>query len=357
MRVSTRLPTGTAPPGSKAMSTLVVMLLVLLASSLLTWAVRRLAVTFGFLDHPNERSSHVVPTPQGGGVAIVAVATSALAAFALRGEMSAVDFAVLAGGGLLVTLVGLIDDWRPLSTHVRLAVHFGAASIAMFFLDGLPPILIGDHLVSFGWLGYPLGIMGIVWSLNLFNFMDGIDGLAASEGAFVAIAGALVLAGGDGMAGFPDAGLWLGAACCGFLVWNWPPARIFLGDAGSGYLGYSLVCLAIIAARDNPVALFVFVILGAVFVVDATVTFVRRIARNERYDVGHRTHGYQRLARRWGSHRAVTVTVLVTNTAVLLPAAYWAASRPFWAVHIAAGVLTLLLGLALVVGSGCRESS
>jgi Fuc2NAc and GlcNAc transferase len=334
----------------------VVMLLALLASTLLTWAVRRLAEALGFLDHPNERSSHLVPTPQGGGVAIVVVATSALAAFALRGEMLFVDLWILSGGGLLVALIGLIDDWRPLSTHVRLGVHLSAASVAVFCLHGLPPILIGHHLISFGWFGYPLAIMGIVWSVNLFNFMDGIDGLAASEGAFITIAGALILAATNEMGGFPRAGLSLGTACCGFLVWNWPPARIFLGDVGSGYLGYSLVCLALIAARDNPVALFVFLILGAVFVVDATVTFVRRIARNERYDVGHRTHGYQRLSRRWGSHQAVTVTVLVTNTAILLPAAYLAAIRPSWAVYIAAGVLTLLVGVALIVGSGRRES-
>jgi Fuc2NAc and GlcNAc transferase len=337
------------------MTTLVVILLVLLASTLLTWAVRRLAVTLDFLDHPNERSSHVIATPQGGGVAIVVVVTSALGAFALRGEMAPVDFAVLAGGGLLVALVGLIDDWRPLSTHVRLAVHFGAAAIAVLCLHGLPPILIGDHLVSFGWLGYPLGIMGIVWSLNLFNFMDGIDGLAASEGAFVTIAAALVLAASDETAGFPNAGLLLGAACCGFLVWNWPPAKIFLGDVGSGYLGYSVVCLAMIAARDNPVALFVFLILGAIFVVDATVTFVRRIARNERYDIGHRTHGYQRLARRWGAHRPVTLSVLSVNFLVLLPAAILAADRPAWAAWIALGVLGALFVVALIIGCGRRE--
>jgi Fuc2NAc and GlcNAc transferase len=337
------------------MFALVVVLLALSAAIFFSWVVRRLAVLVGFLDHPNERSSHVVPTPLGGGIAIVVVSTSVLVLIALRGQISCVELVVLAGGGLLVALVGLVDDWRALSTHVRLAVHLGAASIAVFCLHGLPPILIGDHLVSFGWFGYPLGIMGIVWSLNLFNFMDGIDGLAASEGAFVAIAGALLLTVGGGLAGVSSAALALGAACAGFLVWNWPPAKIFLGDVGSGYLGYSLVCLAIIAARDNPIAIFEFVILGAVFIVDATVTFVRRIARNERYDVGHRTHGYQRLSRCWGSHRSVTVSVLVTNVVLLLPAAFWAASRPSFAGYIAGAVLAVLVGVALAVGSGRQE--
>jgi Fuc2NAc and GlcNAc transferase len=335
---------------------LVIMGLALLVSALLTWLVRRLALAHDFMDHPNERSSHVKPTPQGGGAAIVVVVTFTLVVLTALGRLSLVEFCVLAGGGLAVALVGLIDDWRLLSTHVRLAVHFAAASWALFWLEGLPPLRIGDQLIAFGWAGYPLGVFGIVWSLNLFNFMDGIDGLAASEAAFVTIAGVLVLAAGSLTTGVPLVGLALGGACCGFLFWNWPPARIFLGDVGSGYLGYTLSCLAIISAHENPVALFVFVILGAVFIVDATVTFVRRIARHERYDVGHRTHGYQRLARRWGSHLPVTTAALVTNILVLLPAAVWAARRPSWAVHIAGAVLLLLLATALFVGSGRRES-
>lgn len=333
----------------------VVAMLALLISAVLTWVVRRLALAHNFLSYPNERSSHVRPTAQGGGAAIVVVATMTFTVLAVIGKISIADFGVLVGGGLAVAALGLIDDWRKLSTHVRLAFHFVVASWAMLCLGGLPAVLIDEYLFSFGWVGYPLGVMGIVWSLNLFNFMDGIDGIAASEAAFVSIAGVLVLAAGNLTAGIPLAGLALGAASCGFLFWNWPPASIFLGDVGSGYLGYSLACLSIIAARDNPVALFVFVILGAVFVIDATVTFVRRIARHERYDVGHRTHAYQQWSRRWGSHRSVTSVVLVTNILILLPAAAWAASRPFWAAYIAGGVLLLLLIAALFVGSGRRE--
>ncbi len=338
-----------------SLESLVVTMLALPISALLTWVVRRIALTHDFLDYPNERSSHVRPTAKGGGVAIVVVVTSTMAVLVCIGKISIVDFGVLAGGGLAVAALGLIDDWRQLSTHVRLAVHFAVASWAMWSLEGLPPIRIDEHPISLGWAGYPLGVMGIVWSLNLFNFMDGIDGIAASEAAFVAIAGVLLLGAGSLPAGIALAGLALGSACCGFLLWNWPPASIFLGDVGSGYLGYSLACFSIIAARDNPAALFVFVILGALFISDATVTFIRRISRHERYDLGHRTHAYQRWARRWGSHRSVTSVVLVANLVVLLPAAAWAASRPSWAAYIAGGVLLLLLMLALLVGSGRRE--
>ncbi len=335
----------------------IVTILALSSSALLTWGVLRLARSRGLLDHPNERSSHHIPTPRGGGTAIVLVTLITLVVLVVLGKISWRDFSLLAVGGGAVALVGLIDDFRKLSTHLRLSVHFGAGVWAMLCLDGLAPIQIGDLTISLGWAGYPLGVLGIVWCINLFNFMDGIDGLACSEGAFFAIGGVLLLGSNDLSTGVALMGWALGGACLGFMVWNWPPARIFLGDVGSGFLGYFLVCLALIMARDCPIALFVFVILGAIFVVDATVTFLRRIARGERYDVGHRTHGYQRLARRWGSHLPVTLSVWAVNLGILFPAAGWSVRNPSWAAYVAASVLVLLTGVAVIVGSGRQEEA
>jgi Fuc2NAc and GlcNAc transferase len=329
---------------------------ILSVSCALTWLVRRLALAHGVMDQPNERSSHVVPTPRGGGAAIVAVTTAVILVLFLLGKVSVTTFGILGGGGLAVALVGFVDDHRQVSTRVRLTVHLVAAVWAMLLLGGLPPIQVGGHLFSFGWAGYPLGVLAIVWMLNLFNFMDGIDGIAASEAAFVSIAGAILAGSGGLMAGISAAGLALGLACIGFLYWNWPPARVFMGDVGSGYLGYFLACLALIAAQENAIALPVFLILGAVFVVDATVTFVRRIARHERYDVAHRTHGYQRLSRRWRAHLPVTIAVLAFDLIVLLPAAVLALNRPRWAVAIAGLALVLLLGVSLAIGSGRAEA-
>jgi Fuc2NAc and GlcNAc transferase len=137
--------------------------------------------------------------------------------------------------------------------------------------------------------------------------------------------------------------------CCGFLLWNWPPAKIFMGDVGSGYMGYVIVVLALAAARENPAALLVWLILGGVFFCDATVTLVRRLIRGERVYQAHRNHAYQRLARRWGSHRAVTVAVIIVNLAWLFPCA-WLASvypgRAAWIVIIALAPLTLSAFLA-----------
>src|SRR5205807_6453291 len=136
--------------------------------------------------------------------------------------------------------VGFVDDRYGLKTWPRLAVHVLAALWALTWLGGLPAMLVGNQALSFGAAGYVIGAIAMVWVLNLFNFMDGIDGLAASEGIFVTWAGGLLAA--AAAAPVPSAvspAAWVvGAACAGFLLWNWPPAKIFLGDVGSGYLGY-----------------------------------------------------------------------------------------------------------------------
>jgi Fuc2NAc and GlcNAc transferase len=324
----------------------------LAAAALLTELMRRIALGSGVLDVPNPRSSHGVPTPRGGGVAIVLVTTAGLTILALRGILRPDLLYALAGGGIAVALVGLIDDRRSSSARVRLSVHFAAALWALWWLGGLPPLRIGTYVLTSGWLGDVSGALGIVWAINLFNFMDGIDGIAASEAIFVAVAGSLAL---TVNAGIGLAALTFAAACSGFLLWNWPPAKIFLGDAGSGYLGYVIVVLAVAATRDNPVALWVWLILGGAFFADATVTLVRRALRNERVHEAHRSHAYQWLARRWGSHGKVTLAVLAVNLLWLLPCAVLAALRPRYALAAAIVALSVLGALAVAAGAGRRE--
>lgn len=329
----------------------------LAASALLTHLTRKLAAGGGVLDVPNARSSHGVPTPRGGGVAIVLVTTVGLAVLGLRGAVQPDLLCAITGGGLAVALVGLADDRRSLSAAVRLTVHFAAALWALAWLGGLPPLGVGTRLVSSGWAGYVFGAFGIVWAVNLFNFMDGIDGIAASEAIFVALAGALLSAFMADSSGVGFAGLLFAGACGGFLLWNWPPAKIFLGDVGSGYLGYVIVVLAVAATRHNPVALWVWLILGGAFFVDATVTLVRRTLRSERVHEAHRSHAYQWLARRWRHHGRVTLAVLAVNLLWLLPWAVLAARRPVYAVACVIMALAPLAVLAVASGAGRRESS
>jgi len=186
--------------------------------------------------------------------------------------------------------------------------------------------------------------------------MDGIDGIAASEAIFVAVAGALLSAPLAGNVAILAAALAFAAACGGFLVWNWPPARIFLGDVGSGYLGYVIVVLAVAATHDNPAALWVWLILGGAFFADATVTLVRRTLRHERVHEAHRSHAYQWLARRWRNHASVTLAVLSLNMAWLLPCAAWAARFPRYAGGCVLVALAPVAALVAVLGSGRKEN-
>jgi Fuc2NAc and GlcNAc transferase len=327
----------------------------LIVTALLTGLILRLALARGLLAIPNERSSHVVPTPTGGGLAIVFTTTAALCVLALLDTLTAKQLIAFAGGGAAVAAIGFLDDRRSVSPRVRITVHFAAAMWALYWLGGLPPVSIGGRLLELGIGGYVLGTLGIVWSLNLFNFMDGIDGIAGSEAAFVGFAGALVTVVTGGSPVAAAIALVIGCACAGFLSWNWPPAKIFMGDVGSSYLGYTISLVVVVAARDKPVAWLAWLTLGIVFFVDATLTLARRWLRRERLHEAHRSHAYQWLARRWG-HRSVTVGVLLVNLLWLLPCAWLAAVNPERAEWITLAALAPVVLAAICAGVGRPET-
>jgi len=331
---------------------------VLAASAALTGAWRRLALARGVLDWPNARSSHSAPTPRGGGIAIVFTMSAAVIALSAAGMIDSHLVIALCGGGAAVggggvAAAGFADDRRSVAFPTRLTVQFAAAAWAVWWLGGLPAIRIGARVTSLGWAGHLIATIGIVWTLNLFNFMDGIDGIAASEAVFVALAGgAISIAAGD-PTGF--AACALAAACAGFLPWNWPPARIFMGDVGSGYVGFALAVLALSATRTYGTAPWVWLILGGIFFVDATLTLLWRVARRERVHEAHRTHAYQWLARRWASHRRVTLAAILGNVIWLLPWALVAKrvpGRAGWALLAAFAPVILIVWIA---GAGRPE--
>lgn len=331
--------------------------LVFAAAALLTGLVRRFALASGLVDIPNPRSSHTRATARGGGLAVVLAATAGLIGLFIVGVVSQRLLLVVAIGGALVAVVGFLDDRYSLPAGVRFTVHALATAWALGWLGGLPPLQFGHHLVKLGAAGYLIGALGILWVLNLFNFMDGIDGLAASEAVF--ITGAVGLTGlvGARMDAVPAAACVIALATGGFLCWNWPPARVFLGDVGSGYLGYVIGVLALASARTDPVALWVWLILGGVFFVDATATLCRRVLRGERASEAHRSHAYQWLARRWGSHSKVTVAALAVNLVWLLPWATLTAKFPTYGALSVLAALAPLTVLAVGLGAGRREQS
>jgi Fuc2NAc and GlcNAc transferase len=258
------------------------------------------------LDHPTERSSHHVATPRGGGVAIALAALGGIAAAGALGLVPRAIALTLTGGGALVAAVGWIDDRRGIGPVPRLLAHAAAAAWAVW--------LVGP-LDGAGAAGTLLGVFGIMGATNLYNFMDGIDGLAASEGVSAGAAMAALLAAG-GAPGLALTAAIVAAAAGGFLPWNWPPARIFMGDVGSGLLGFLFGTLALAAHNEGALPLAFALVLFGVFVFDATITLVRRALAGEPVASAHRTHAYQRLVQAGWPHRRVTVAAVVANVAL-----------------------------------------
>lgn len=299
----------------------------LLMSVLSTGAMRHYALKRQLMDMPNERSSHTAPTPRGGGVAIVAVFLGGLFVLWLTDTVSGAISLALVGAGALVAAVGFLDDHSHIPARWRLLAHFAAAAWALFWLNGAPPTeLAGIHITP-GPVGAVVFAFCLVWLLNLYNFMDGIDGIAGVQ-AVTVCAGAAVLywvAGADGDATalqqHTSLALLLACATAGFLLWNFPPAKIFMGDAGSGFVGITLGMLSLHAAHADATLLWAWAILLGVFIVDATTTLLRRLLWGEKAHQAHRSHAYQRAARRFGAHLPITLAIGTINVCWLLPLA------------------------------------
>jgi Fuc2NAc and GlcNAc transferase len=285
-----------------------------LASAGAAGLVRRYALARSLLDFPNERSSHSVPTPRGGGLAIVVVVLLGVLLLALDGRLDSRVALALGGGGGLVAAVGWLDDRRGVPAAIRLAVQAAAAVWAVVWLRGMPQLTIGTGSVHLGPGGALLAGLAVVWATNLYNFMDGIDGLAAAEAVTVGSAGALLLAGRE--PSLAIIAILTAAAAAGFLLWNWPPARLFMGDVGSGFLGFLFGALAVASENAHALPALVWLVLLGPFFVDATVTLIRRMVRGERWLSAHRSHAYQRAVQAGWSHGRVTGVVVWLSVAL-----------------------------------------
>lgn len=316
----------------------------------LTYFVRKYALENQILEVPNERSSHIVPTPSGGGIAIV---TAWLIGAMLLAVLDYIDTNVLLAlipPSILLAVIGFVDDRMDLSPWVRLATQIFSAVwfilisgssvvTGITFLDSVPAISIG------------LAIFGLVWLINLFNFMDGIDGLAGVEAIFAAL-GLALFCWLSGAADLAAVSTLLAAACSGFLVWNWPPARIFMGDTGSSWIGFLLGTSALASAERTATIFWPAVILLGIFLVDATVTLIRRLLSGQTWYRPHRSHAYQKLSQRWGEHRRVTVIACWVNIVWLFPLAIAAFFLPVYSTLLALVALVPLTALALFLDAG-----
>jgi Fuc2NAc and GlcNAc transferase len=312
------------------------------ASFAATGAVRIYSLKHQLVEVPGPRHSHTTPTPHGGGVAIAATFLGATVFLVVIGALPLKLFMALFGSGLVVAAIGFWDDHVPVPVQWRILVHFVAAIWALYWLGGFPPLPVGNSTWSLGLAGHLIGVVAAVWLIN---------GIAAVETIMVVVGACLIMV----VKRPDDSVLWLGllgAATLGFLPWNWPPARIFMGDVGSGFLGFNLAVFALYTAHAGALTVWSWTILLGVFIVDATVTLLRRIVTGQRWYVAHRSHAYQHAALRWHSHQRVTLAIFVINIAWLLPLAWFVnGHRELGLIAVNVALIPLLL-LALMLGAG-----
>lgn len=315
----------------------VLFVVVFLSAVFLTGGLRMYAIKKNVIDVPNSRSSHSVPTPRGGGVSIVICFLAGLVYLAYNDVLSANLLILFFVAGALVALIGWLDDHGHVNARWRLLTHFSSAVLIVFVTGGLPTLSFFGFDINFGWLGFLLATFALVWLLNLYNFMDGIDGLAGSQAVIAsAIVGCLLVFLLDKPA---EASLHflMAVSALGFLVWNFPPAKIFMGDAGSGFVGLMLGSLMLISAQVDQALLWAWLIMLGVFIVDATMTLFIRLLRGDKIYEAHRSHAYQFASRQYGNHKIVTIGVIGINLIWLTPLAYLAT------IGLLDGFLTLII--------------
>lgn len=288
----------------------------------LTGVLRRYAINRSILDVPNSRSSHSVPTPRGGGVAIALTFLIGLLVLWLMNLVTLPFFLAFVGSGAVVALIGFADDHADVAAYWRLLAHFIAAAWGLYWLGGLPALHILGFELTLGWIGYFIAVMYLVWLLNLYNFMDGIDGIAGIEAITVCFGGlVLFLLGGFGSASEQLPVILLITTSVGFVLWNFPTAKIFMGDAGSGFVGLLLGLFSVAAGHVDQSLFWGWLILLGAFIVDATLTLIRRVIDGKAFYQAHRSHAYQYAARRLGGHKPVSLAFGAINLLWLLPVA------------------------------------
>lgn len=339
------------------MSLLLILLFFGGTSWLLTGVLRRYALANSLMDVPNNRSSHLVSTPRGGGVAIVLTFLIGLVFLRQVRVLDDSTFVAFLVAGLCVAIIGYIDDHGHISARWRLLAHFSASGWILFCLGGLPPLIFFGFEFDFGWIGHLLAAMALVWLLNLYNFMDGIDGIAGFEALSSSLVVGLLFLFVLDDRGLSYLHLLMSASVLGFLVWNFPPAKIFMGDAGSGFIGLILGAFAVYSAHITPQMFWVWLIMLGVFIVDATYTLIRRLIRGDKVYEAHRSHAYQYASRKYGSHLQVTLAVLIINLCWLAP---WSFAVTLGTIDGALGLLCAyapLLWLAWYFHAGALEGA
>jgi UDP-N-acetylmuramyl pentapeptide phosphotransferase/UDP-N-acetylglucosamine-1-phosphate transferase len=313
---------------------------VFLATLVLTGVLVRFFRTHNILDYPNQRSSHSIPTPKGAGIAVIGCVSVSWIIVTWSTPMAG-DTLVVVFAALFLATVSWFDDIKGLSTLWRFFAQISAVTFVLLIAWSWPKsefILFGEKW-SVIWAYFAIGIVW-VWFINLFNFMDGVDGISGIETATIGIGVALIclVAGLESILGL--FGIILSASALGFLVWNWHPAKIFLGDVGSIPLGFLLGWLLLQLAVSGQWATAL--ILPLYYIGDATITLVRRGLLGKKVWHAHNEHFYQQAILRGFSHSKVVCYIFFINVAMII-LAITAALGWVWLSLISAGMIVMWL--------------
>jgi Fuc2NAc and GlcNAc transferase len=279
-------------------------LLLFLTSFLLTYFIKNYAIKKSLISEVNERSSHTIPTPHGGGAAISITWFVGLFYLNFTEQIESTLFYALLVG-LIISIISFFDDIYELSPKLRLIVQASVSLIGLYFLGGFNSITFGMFDISLSIVTNIFAFLLIIWFINLTNFIDGINGYVGSEFVFLSIAGFLIF--GDSIF------IIIGVAVLGFLFWNWNKAKIFMGDVGSTLLGYNIAIIVIYYANQEATNFWVWITLFALFWFDATLTLLRRKLNGEKLSQAHKKHAYQRLHQFGWSHYKVTNYSIIVN--------------------------------------------
>ena len=272
-------------------------IILLILSFSLTFYIKNYAIKKSLVAEVNERSSHTVATPHGGGIAIAITWFIGLIYLNYTNEIDATLFYALLIG-IVISIVSLFDDIYELSPKFRLSIQLAVAIGGISVLGGLNTLNFGIFTIENQIVTNTIAVIAIIWYINLYNFLDGINGYAGSEIVFLSLAGFLIFSG--------DHFIVLGVATIGFLYWNWNNAKIFMGDVGSTLLGYNVGIFTLYYTNQEPSNLWIWIILFGLFCFDATYTLIRRKLNGEKISEAHKKHAYQRLNQSSWSHYKVT---------------------------------------------------
>ena len=324
-------------------------LIAFVLSFLGVYFLKKSALRLKIVAIPNERSLHNKVTPRGGGIIIAIVFLAFLLVFYITRQIMVAEFLVLFGGGLIMAVTGFLDDILELKASIRFIIQFFAVGWGLYWIGGIPSTVFFERLPVLYAIANAVAVVALVWFINSFNFIDGIDGLATSGATFFSLSiGGYFL--WQGIEPYGSLLIVLAASSLAFLCFNWPPAKIFLGDAGSNFFGYLFGAMVLITVKNGNLSIWTWLIILAYLITDTTTTTFLRLCLVKGWYHTHRSHAYQNLARVLDNHKFVTCLITGINVFYLLPLAYLSIQYQHYAWLAFAASVIPILGFVLKYG-------